>query len=1208
MNTPYRILIVEDDAIFAFELQETLTRLGYQICGLVATGKAAIKSTLEQKPDIIMMDIRLRGAMTGIQAVEQIHQQLNIPVVYLTAFADEALIQQAKITEAYAYLVKPVHDRELHACLEMALYRHSAEHRLIHLNHILQVVSGINQLITHEHDELRMIDQACQILLHTPGYRFVRICQSVGDHLKPLVHAGDSHNFFARIDEITPEQGLKLPDTEAARTRRVVVCLDMLNDERYAPWQKEIEQVHFSSMVAVPIFHEESQFGVLSIYSDQANIFVAEEIDLLLELAGDIAFGLKAIGGEAKRKQAEEELYENKKRLEDIIFSVADWVWEVDQNGVYTYSSLKGVEILGLSIEDIIGKTPFDFMLPEEAKRVAQIFSEITANKLPIKDLENWKFRKDGEIICLLTNGVPMLDKEGNFKGYRGVDKDITEHKRVEESLRKSEEKWRTLFEILPVGVSILDKNGNISEHNPALEKILQLTAEELKDQRFKHRKYVYFENGEMSSDELPSNISVQDQKIIQNIEVGVEKEDGDIIWTEVSCAPLNLSNTSCAVVTIDITEHKRLEKELRRSESLLSTTQQLTHVGGWEWDVDKEVMFWTKEMYNIYDLNPNRYVPGTPEYFDLHMECFLPEDRPKIMEALTRCIAEGEPYDLEFHITTVKGRSYWIRLITRPVYKDGKVIRLTGVNMDINQRKLFEKAVMEREINYTVLFNTVRQAIYIQNPDSTFISVNRGAVEMYGYDKEYFIGKTPEFLSAPEKSNFNQIDECMKLAFRGRPQKYEFWGKKKNGTIFPEEVWTVKGKYFGEEVLITLAIDITERKVAEAEIKRKNEELQKINAEKDKFFSIIAHDLKSPLSGFMGLTELMAEGSLNISAEEFHKMAVVMKDSAKNVFSLLGNLLEWSRMQRGLTAFSPELLLLSSVISENMVQIIEDANNKDITINFKIPEDLFVYADKNMLGSIFRNLASNAVKFTRKGGTITVSARADSDKEVEISITDSGIGMSKEMIENLFLLDVNTNRSGTEGEYSTGLGLIICKDLVEKHGGKFWIESEEGKGSLFSFTIPRVREIKEINVIKSIDIDEKLTHRINPEFSGLKILIAEDDETSELLISNAVKKLSKEIIKVKTGIDAVEVVCNNPDIDIVLMDIKMPEMDGYEATRQIRLFNKEVVIIAETAYALRSDRKMALTAGCNDYVSKPFGKLKLISLMKKHLKNKIIT
>ena len=398
---------------------------------------------------------------------------------------------------------------------------------------------------------------------------------------------------------------------------------------------------------------------------------------------------------------------------------------------------------------------------------------------------------------------------------------------------------------------------------------------------------------------------------------------------------------------------------------------------------------------------------------------------------------------------------------------------------------------------------------------------------------------------------------------------------------------------------------DITERKRVELEIQNKNEELQKLNAEKDKFFSIIAHDLRSPLCGFMGLTELLVDDALKDSPEEFHKLALAMKNSAANVFRILGNLLEWSRMQRGLTDFVPELLLLNSVISESLIQISEDAIKKDITIDFEIPGDLSVFSDKNMLDSILRNLVSNAVKFTPRGGRITFSAQSVSGKMVEISIIDTGIGMNKEMITNLFRLDANTNRKGTEGEYSTGLGLVICKDFIEKQGGKLLIESEEGKGSIFSFSLPIMVDKEEIKEIKSIDPVEKPIHLTNKEFSGLKILIAEDDEASEFFISHSVQKLGKEIIKVKTGIDAVEVCCNNPDIDIVLMDIKMPEMDGYEATRQIRLFNNQVVIIAETAYAQKGDREIALTAGCNDHITKPFGKFKLISLMKKHLKLK---
>ena len=250
---------------------------------------------------------------------------------------------------------------------------------------------------------------------------------------------------------------------------------------------------------------------------------------------------------------------------------------------------------------------------------------------------------------------------------------------------------------------------------------------------------------------------------------------------------------------------------------------------------------------------------------------------------------------------------------------------------------------------------------------------------------------------------------------------------------------------------------DITARKQAEAEIKLKNEELQKVNAEKDKFFSIVAHDLRSPFNGFLGLTDILATGLSDLNMDEIQKIGVAMKNSANNLYILLENLLEWSRMQRGLINFAPETFFLKPKLLADLSFILDAANKKKINICYEFRQEISIYADENMFGGIIRNLVSNAVKFTPKGGSITISAKSVSDKFIEISVMDIGIGMDKDMIDNLFRLGVSTNRQGTEGETSTGLGLLICKDYIEKHGGEFWAESEIGKGSTFRFTIPGV-------------------------------------------------------------------------------------------------------------------------------------------------------
>ncbi len=433
--TTASVLIVEDDAIQVARLKQILIQTGYRVSGLAATGEEALEAVLAQKPDAILMDIRLRGAMTGIQAAAEIHRLADIPVIYLTAYTDEDLLQQAKLTDAYAYLAKPVRDRELRASLEMALYKHATEKHLQHLNQILRAVRDVNQLITHEHDAQRLMDKACQILLGVPGHRFVWIGQAAGDRLKPIAHAGDGRELIMhKVTSATPEQGLKLPGTEAAHTRRVVVCHDMLHDERYAPWWEEIERFHFSSTVAIPILHEESLFGVLSVYSDQTNIFGAEELDLLLELTGDIAFGLKAIDRDAERQQAEQTIRESEERFSTIfhaspipilIIRLTDGKF-VDVNDAYQNLS-------GFRREEVIGRAAPDLNQWVNLESLHQL-EMMVREQGAVSDFEAKLRAKSGLIHDTLISVVPI---EVNGVPYViNLTYDITARKQHENELK----------------------------------------------------------------------------------------------------------------------------------------------------------------------------------------------------------------------------------------------------------------------------------------------------------------------------------------------------------------------------------------------------------------------------------------------------------------------------------------------------------------------------------------------------------------------------------------------------------------------------------------------------------------------------------------------------------------------------------------------------------------------------------------------------
>jgi PAS domain S-box-containing protein len=257
--------------------------------------------------------------------------------------------------------------------------------------------------------------------------------------------------------------------------------------------------------------------------------------------------------------------------------------------------------------------------------------------------------------------------------------------------------------------------------------------------------------------------------------------------------------------------------------------------------------------------------------------------------------------------------------------------------------------------------------------------------------------------------------------------------------------------------LFIGLTQNINDRKQVEERLKRKNEELIKANAEKDKFFSIIAHDLKGPFQGFIGLTEVMSEQIEEMSVNQMQEITKALQITAKNLYELLDNLLSWALVRRGHKRFNPEKIRIAPIVHLVYEMFLSQITLKGIKINNLINEDVITLADKESLKTILRNLISNAIKFTPEKGTITLSHTITNRGFVEITVSDTGIGMPESIKENLFKIDQKVSRPGTNQEPSTGLGLILCKELVEKHGGKIWVKSKEGEGSKFIFSLPTV-------------------------------------------------------------------------------------------------------------------------------------------------------
>lgn len=257
-----------------------------------------------------------------------------------------------------------------------------------------------------------------------------------------------------------------------------------------------------------------------------------------------------------------------------------------------------------------------------------------------------------------------------------------------------------------------------------------------------------------------------------------------------------------------------------------------------------------------------------------------------------------------------------------------------------------------------------------------------------------------------------------------------------------------------GDVIWTGMLYDISEHKKTEQALKIKTKELHKANVEKNKFFSIISHDLRSPLSSIVALSRILAEHVQEKDLEKIEKYSEMIRYSSQNSLDLLTNLIEWSQSQTGILTFNPIHFQIVDVINESLLIFTDIAEQKSIIITSELPSQMTAYADKEMISTILRNLLSNAIKFTNPGGNIYITAKLNQGN-VQVSICDTGVGMSKTFIEKTFTIGENRSTSGTQHEAGTGLGLILCKEFIERHKGKIWVESELEKGSIFYFTLP---------------------------------------------------------------------------------------------------------------------------------------------------------
>ncbi|WP_310559578.1 PAS domain S-box protein [Flavobacterium sp.] len=928
---------------------------------------------------------------------------------------------------------------------------------------------------------------------------------------------------------------------------------------------------------------------------------------------------------------------------------VYQYLLRPDGSSCFPYASEAITEIYQVTPKEVRedASKVFKNIHPDDYESVAASIQKSAKYLTPWKHEYRVKFN-DGEVRHLYGNSNPQKLEDGSVL-WHGYITDITENKITENSLRESEEKYRGLVENAPYGILIYVE-----------DKIAFINEEGLRMVRAKNQKEVIGKSvlKFVHPDSIGNIIQrMKDVTRDNNASAIIEEKfisiDGITFEVEIKAIP-TLYNHKPAVQVIvhDITERKQSALELNKINRVYALISQInnliirTH--------NREELF--QEICNI-AVNFGKFrmswigllqednkiitaaFAGFEEGFFTENNATTVLDVPEGRGPTGIALREGRTVICNDIIidpimkpwrTDALSRGYYssisIPLVVRNkkigvfnLYSDEKnffsseeeISLLEKITLNIAfalESILTEEDRQQTEEKIRQLSQAVEQSpvtILITNTAGEIEYVNPKFVETTGYTFEEIIGQNTRFL----KSDYTTAEEYKELwqtINAGREWRGEFNNKKKDGTLFWESatISPIHNTHGKTTHFIAIKENITDRKIAEQDLISAKLRAEESDRLKLAFLANMSHEIRTPMNGIIGFTELLKAPGL--TGEEQQEYINIIEKSGKRMLNIINDIISISKVESG----QIEVSLSETNVNEQLNYIhsffTPEANQKGIQLSIKkqLPARYnLIKTDGEKLYAILTNLVKNAIKFTDEG-TIEFGCEKKGGN-IEFFVKDSGIGISNSQINIVFERFRQANESISRSHEGSGLGLAISKAYIEMIGGKIWVDSEIGKGSTFYFTLPfqSESENEDDNEYEEKIAIEKVNLKIIPEIKikDLKVLIVEDDAISKLLITIAVKPFSKEILKVSSGMEAIEMCSTNPDIDLVMMDINMPKMGGYEATKQIREFNKDLVIIAQTANGMQSDRDEAIAAGCTDYISKPINIKDLGALIQKY-------
>jgi PAS domain S-box-containing protein len=895
---------------------------------------------------------------------------------------------------------------------------------------------------------------------------------------------------------------------------------------------------------------------------------------------GKINFVAVVINDITEQKQSELALKQSRDNYNSFVENTTDLVILINNKGLIKYTNNQ-ITRYGYTKEEVNGKPMILYIPEKDHVRAMRVLSKVLNDNINLT-IETSIINKNGLLTPVLASGVKIV-YDGESVDLVLV-KDISTLKKIEDDLRKSNETFLNLFNNSVTAIYIQDRDGIFIDVNKAAVKLYGYNSK--KDLIGKSPADLS-DNSKNDLDKLKEYLELVYNGTPQTFEFWGKRVDGTSFPKLVTVEKGSYFGKDVFFsYAIEISDLIEAREKLRESEEKYRTIFQTSPDAIAINKLDTTFVEVNDTFLKIFNTTNERVVGKNPFYAGLFV---TPENRRRLINSLQQT---GIAQNLEFSINTNNGKTIETIISTRRININGEP-HVLSIIKDISKLKETEKAFKERDEHYRAIVENISDGLYIYDGKS-LLFVNDRLANILGYEKEEMFKKDVwEFFHPEDRERIKQ-NAYNRLKGKDVPTTFPSRVICKDGTVKNGDFTVRTIVYQGKQTIMGVVRDVTERIKAEALLVEAKEKAEENSRLKSAFLNNMNHELRTPMNAIMGFSDLMDKAE----PEQKEQFAGIIRNSSKQLLQLMDDVLYLSRLQSEKlpvknSFFSP-LEVVSDVV--RMIELANDNNRVSVILSsLNNDSGLIIFADEAKIRQILTNFASNAIKHTFEG-TVEIGFFVE-DKEIEFYVKDTGLGIPQEEQPYIFEPFYRGKQSTNAAIRGTGLGLSIAKQLAALMDGEIGVSSDLGRGSYFYLTIPlrKKKKISNNNTPNNAD-------KVFKGWDNITALVAEDDPANYLFLEILLKNKIKKLDHAWNGKDAVSMVEQN-NYDIVLMDIKMPVMDGIEATKLIKQKYPELPVIAQTAYSHPEEKKKIMESGCDDFLAKPINKKVLFEIIEKYVK-----